>query len=169
MQDTKLSYPVWAMAIFILDVGIKGTSSMKLHRDLDITQKAAWYLAHRIREAWNYDPGQYKGPAEIDEPYVGGKEKNKKKHKRLNAGHGTVGKMVVVGVKDRKTKQVQAQVVTNTTSETLTGFVYSTSELEAQYYTPMTQKPIRCSREFLPRPLSTPSRNTRMEKSTSKV
>ena len=46
MQDSKLGYQVWAMAVYLMTTGIKGTSSMKLHRDLGITQKSAWHLAH---------------------------------------------------------------------------------------------------------------------------
>ena len=73
---------------------------MKLHRDLEIAQKNAWHLAHRIRET--YDDGDFKfgSPAEVDETYIGGKRKNMSNAKRNNlkdTGRGAVGKSAVVG------------------------------------------------------------------------
>ena len=53
MQSSKLGCQVWALAIYLMTTGLKGTSSMKLHRDLNVTQKTAWHLAHRIRETWH--------------------------------------------------------------------------------------------------------------------
>ncbi len=57
MHGSPLGYRIWVLAIYILTTGIKGTSSMKLHRDLKVSQKTAWYLAHRIRETWADNAG----------------------------------------------------------------------------------------------------------------
>ena len=53
MQSSKIGYRKWAIAIYLMTTGIKGTSSMKLHRDIGVTQKTAWHMAHRIRgDVW---------------------------------------------------------------------------------------------------------------------
>ncbi len=123
MQGSNLGFQTWAIALFLLHTGLKGTASMKLHRDLKITQKSAWHLAHRIRETWKDETAPpFRGPIEIDEAYFGGIEGNKHQDKKLNAGRGTVGKTAVVGVKDRKTNEVRAAVIPDTTAETLQGF-----------------------------------------------
>ena len=78
MQGSPLGYRTWAIAIYLVTTSLKGVSSMKLHRDLGVTQKTAWHLAHRIREAWtDAQPEPFAGPVEADETYVGGKERNK--------------------------------------------------------------------------------------------
>ena len=77
MHGSKLGYRKWAIAIYIFTTGLKGTSSMKLHRDLGITQKTAWYMAHRIRETLGTPENPFSGPVEVDETWVGGKEHNK--------------------------------------------------------------------------------------------
>ena len=47
---------------------------MKLHRDTGVSQPTAWFMLHRIREAWAFEPKQFDGPVEVDETYIGGKE-----------------------------------------------------------------------------------------------
>lgn len=121
MHDSKLSLSAWAMAIYLIATNLKGVSSMKLHRDLGITQKSAWHLEHRIREILNESSHPFAGPVEADETYIGGKESNKHESKKLKAGRGAVGKTPVAGVKDRTTGQVDAAVVARTDGPTLRG------------------------------------------------
>ena len=119
MHGSKLSLGTWAVAYFLFTTNLKGVSSMKLHRDLGVTQKTAWHLAHRIREVWQSQNGQFEGPVEVDETFMGGKERNKHASKKIKAGRGTVGKTAVVGAKDRESNQVRASVVEGTGRETV--------------------------------------------------
>lgn len=122
MHDSKLPLSKWALAFFLFATNLKGVSSMKLHRDLDITQKTAWYLAHRIRESWGEEEDKFAGAVEIDEKFVGGTERNKHADKKLRAGRGSVGKTPVAGVRDRATGRVNTEVVESTSKAVLQDF-----------------------------------------------
>ncbi len=135
MHDSKLPLSTWATAFYLMSTNLKGVSSTKLRRDLEISQRAAWHLAHRIRETWNDGITRFEGPLEVDEVFIGGKERNKHASKRLNIGGGTAGKTAVVGAKDRATGKVSAAVVPATDAKTLSGFVKDRIAEGAKLYT----------------------------------
>ena len=140
MQSSKLGLQRWVLASYLLNLlttGIKGQASMKLHRDLGVTQKTAWHLAHRIRETWaKADSPPFAGPVEVDGTYIGGRRKNIPKAKQAKfEGRGAVGKVVVADAKDRTTKRVSAKGVDTTDGPTLKGFVRSTAEAGVAVFT----------------------------------
>ena len=135
MHRSKIGLQKWVIGIFLWSVSLKGVSSMKLHRDLGITQKSAWFMAQRLREAWSQIGGRMSGPLEVDETYMGGLEKNKHAKKKLKAGGGIVGKTPIVGAKDRQVNMIQAQAVKSADKATLHGFVGSVAKSGATVYT----------------------------------
>ena len=140
MQASKIPLRKWAIAIYLCLTSLKSVSSMKLHRDIGVSQKTAWFMMHRIREAWGDDDGDdpFDGPVEVDETYFGGKRRNMSNAKRkelAGTGRGAVGKTAVIGMKDRETNQVRAEVITETDADTLQDFVEENTEEDAKVYT----------------------------------
>lgn len=136
MEGTKMPYRVWAVGIYLFATNIKGISSMKLHRELGIGQKAAWFMLARLRKAYEVEVGPFAGPVEFDESYFGGKRRNMSEAKRAKLeGRGVSGKTAVVGAKDRNSNQVAAKVVRHTDKPTLQGFVLRHAEQGAVIYT----------------------------------
>ena len=135
MERSKITLKKWAYAIYLCTTNLKGVSSLKLHRDLKITQKSAWFMAHRIRRALKDGGFLAAGPVEADETFVGGKEINKHADRKLRAGRGKVGKTPVAGVRDRATGHVSAAVVPDISKATLGPFVASRTAPGATIYT----------------------------------
>ena len=127
----------WAIAIYLCLTSLKSVSSLKLHRDIGVSQPTAWFMLHRIRQAWaEDDDDQFDGPVEVDEAYFGGRQANMPREKRKAlAGGGTAHMTAVVGIKDRDSNEVRAEVVADTTKPTLQGFVREHAEPGASVYT----------------------------------
>ena len=127
MQASKVPLRKWAIALYLCLTSHNSVSSMKLQRDLGVSQPTAWFMLHRIREAWGEDDREpFDGPAEADETDFGGTRKNmgNAKQKALaGTGRGAVGKTAVIGIKGRASNQVPAEVIAEADADTLQEFV----------------------------------------------
>lgn len=138
MERSKVPLRKWAFAIYLEMTSLKGVSSMKLHRDLRVTQKTAWFMLHRIREAWtDARIEDMVGPVEVDETYVGGARKNYSNAKRAatHPAHWRDHRSVVAGALDRSTNRIAASVVEGTDYDTLQSFVAKHAGDGAKVYT----------------------------------
>lgn len=125
----------WVYAMYLLVTARKGISSLQLAKEIGITQKSAWFVLHRLREACGDDLGKLQGIVEIDETYVGGIEANKHEHKKLKRGRGTVGKTAVVAMRERKTGKLKAMTVSDVDMDTLHRKVHQHVDVGAMLHT----------------------------------
>lgn len=120
MHSSKLPTRAWLVAGYLLMTGRKGVSSLQLSKELDITQKSAWFMLQRLRKACETGDFQLEMIVEVDETYIGGKERNKHESRKLKAGRGAVGKVAVLGMRERGGR-ARGKVIGNTDKETLQG------------------------------------------------
>lgn len=131
-DNTKMPLQKWFLAIWIVTSHKKGISSLQLGRDLDITQKSAWFMLQRIRNCFGLNNDeQLDNEVEVDEAYVGGKNKNRHANKKIT---GKDDKTPVVGMVERGGK-VAAKAIEDTTMATLSREVIKAVKKTAILYT----------------------------------
>jgi len=149
MEDSAIPLEKWLPAIWALVNDKNGISSWELHRMLGVTQKAAWFMLHRIRvglapkrNVFGADRSKIGNPeggsgVEVDETFVGGALKNMHKDRKLayNIRGGAKGKTIVMGMLDRDLRQVRAKVVPNVKRETLQTEVMNNVKHGSRVYT----------------------------------
>lgn len=141
----------WLYAIYLLVTSRKGVSSLQLSKEIGVTQKTAWFMLQRLREACGNntgdgDWGQLTGIVEADETYIGGKEMNKHEGKKLKAGRGTVGKTSVLGLRSLG-GTVKAAVIDGTGAASIQPAVRKCVEPGA-VLSPMSMQPIVACRNM---------------------
>jgi transposase-like protein len=151
-EDSPITLDKWMMVMWMLANCKNGVSSYEISRSIAVTQKTAWFMLHRIREAMK-TPQTAKlgsnegGEVEVDEAYIGAKVKNMHKSRRVKiqkelsqipAWKNTTryaGKTPIMGMFDRNSREIRAKVVPNTRRETLQREILGSIEHGSRVYT----------------------------------
>ncbi|MDR2909907.1 MAG: IS1595 family transposase [Bacteroidales bacterium] len=132
---TRVSLQKWFVAIWLLTTNKKGISSYCLAKQLHVTQPTAWFMLHRMRKCFNMDTGKLSGEVELDETFVGGKNKNRHANKKVrnSQGRSFKDKTPIFGMLERK-GYVRTFVVPDTTHKSLTPIIFNNIEKQTTLY-----------------------------------
>ena len=135
-ERSKVPLNKWVYAMYLLVTARKGISSMQLAKEIGVTQKTAWFILGRLREACTAPDSidKLKGIIEIDEAFFGGKEANKHEWKKQKLGRGPVGKTAVLGMRERGGR-TRAKVVEMRSIQGIQGEIHANVEVGSQLYT----------------------------------
>lgn len=136
-ENTKIELRTWFVAIYIITSHKKGISSLQLSKDLNVTQTTAWFILHRIRKCFEIENNTIlDNEVEIDETYIGGKNKNRHEHKKVknSQGRSMKDKVAVLGMVERNGKLI-VKIVSDVQAPTLTKEILKNVKQSANIYT----------------------------------
>ena len=150
-ERSKIPLHKWLAATHLMLASKKGMSALQIGRLLGLSKKTAWFVCHRIRESLREtNPGPLGGEGktvEIDETYIGGKEKNKHAKKRKHLGRGGIGKEAVFSLVERG-GSVRSQHVPAVSAKTLRPILVTQVSRKSALMTDEAKQYTKAGREF---------------------
>jgi len=139
MERSHVPLHKWLYAMYLLVTARKGIASLQLAKEIGVTQRTAWFILGRLREACGGDGPdspleKLRGEVEVDECFVGGLESNKHEYQKRHEGRGPVGKVPVLGMRERGGRTF-AQVQKRRNLDDIHGEIHGRVDVGTQLYT----------------------------------
>lgn len=158
-QDTKVPLSKWLLAIYLMAASKNGVAAFELHRTIGVTNKTAWFMCHRIREAMKAGPvaDMLRGTIVADETWIGGDPKNRhandKRNDPIPMGPGVnarTEKIPVLSLISTETGEVRSRVVTDVTGATLRKVISENVDMAGSVlHTDTSQSYVTLGQEFV--------------------